>query len=154
MRRKRWRSIRSCRWPIFLLGELYMYKSRMPEAIAEFQKELAINPAHAATYYKLADAYSRCRNTMRRSGCCSARSGLDATSQRAVHSDGEGAREKRRVTIWRLLALKHAVIMEPNNPTTHHLLGQAYRDMGKKEDAESGVEAGGRIADEREDIHQ
>src|SRR6202011_4920053 len=43
----------------FLLGELFLYKSRVPEAIAEFQKELAINPAHAAAYYKLADAYSR-----------------------------------------------------------------------------------------------
>ena len=32
----------------FLLGELYLYKSRIPEAIAEFQKELAINPGHAA----------------------------------------------------------------------------------------------------------
>jgi Flp pilus assembly protein TadD len=27
--------------------------------------------------------------------------------------------------------------MDPNNPTTHHLLGLAYRDMGKKEEAES-----------------
>jgi Flp pilus assembly protein TadD len=27
--------------------------------------------------------------------------------------------------------------MDPNNPTTHHLLGQAYRDMGKKEEAEN-----------------
>src|SRR5271167_585082 len=43
----------------FLLGELYLYKSRIPEAITEFGKEKAINPAHAPTYYKLADAYSR-----------------------------------------------------------------------------------------------
>ena len=42
-----------------LLGELNLYKSRVPEAIAEFEKELALNPANAATYYKLADAYSR-----------------------------------------------------------------------------------------------
>ena len=27
--------------------------------------------------------------------------------------------------------------MDPNNPTAHHLLGQTYRDMGKKEEAES-----------------
>jgi Flp pilus assembly protein TadD len=27
--------------------------------------------------------------------------------------------------------------MDPNNPTTHHLLGQAYRDMGRKEEAEN-----------------
>ena len=43
----------------FLLGELYLYQSKIPEAIAQLQQELAINPGHAATYYKLADAYSR-----------------------------------------------------------------------------------------------
>src|SRR5260370_20509815 len=46
----------------FFLGELYHYTSRVPEAIADFQKELAINPGHAATYYKLGDAYSRIQN--------------------------------------------------------------------------------------------
>jgi Flp pilus assembly protein TadD len=34
-------------------------------------------------------------------------------------------------------SLKRAASMDPNNPTTHHLLGQAYRDMGRKEEAES-----------------
>ena len=43
----------------FFLGELHLYKSKIPEAIADFQAELALNPGHAATYYKLADAYSR-----------------------------------------------------------------------------------------------
>jgi len=27
--------------------------------------------------------------------------------------------------------------MEPNHPTIHHLLGQAYRDMGKKDEADA-----------------
>jgi len=34
-------------------------------------------------------------------------------------------------------ALRRAASMDPNNATTHHLLGQTYRDMGKKEEAES-----------------
>jgi len=34
-------------------------------------------------------------------------------------------------------SLQRAASMDPNNPTTHHLLGQAYRDMGKKEEAEA-----------------
>ena len=34
-------------------------------------------------------------------------------------------------------ALQRAAAMDPNNPTTHHLLGQAYRDMGRKEEADS-----------------
>ena len=56
---------------------------------------------------------------------------------RALHPDGEGPREKRRLTISPCVPCKHAVTMDPNNPTTHHLLGQTYRDMGKKEEAES-----------------
>src|SRR5581483_7422590 len=97
-----------------LLGELYMYKSRIPESIAEFQKELAINPAHAATYYKLADAYSRVPFILM----------------------GK-VLEKKGDYDLAVLSLKHAVVMEPNNPTTHYLLGQAYRDMGNKEAADA-----------------
>src|SRR6516164_4886072 len=43
----------------FLLGEIHLYKSSIPEAITDFQHELALNPGYAAAYYKLADAYSR-----------------------------------------------------------------------------------------------
>jgi Flp pilus assembly protein TadD len=32
-------------------------------------------------------------------------------------------------------ALRRAATMDPNNPMTHQLLGQTYRDMGRKEDA-------------------
>src|SRR5689334_14626661 len=42
-----------------LLGELYLYKSRLPEAVEQLQKEMELNPGDAAVYYKLADAYSR-----------------------------------------------------------------------------------------------
>jgi len=59
-----------------LLGELFLYKSRVPEAIEQFQKELSVNPANAVTFYKLADAYSRnSKNTTMRNDCCNARSG-------------------------------------------------------------------------------
>jgi Flp pilus assembly protein TadD len=34
-------------------------------------------------------------------------------------------------------ALRHAAAMDPNNSITHHLLGQTYRDMGMKEEAET-----------------
>jgi len=35
--------------------------------------------------------------------------------------------------------------MDPNNPMTHHLLGQAYRDMGKKEEAEIELQLAGQL---------
>jgi len=69
------RLIRDCRVLTLLLGELFLYKSRVPEAIEQFQKELSVNPANATTLYKLADAYSRIQNMMTRSSFCSAQSG-------------------------------------------------------------------------------
>lgn len=120
----------------FLLGELYMYKSRMPEAISEFQQELALNPAHAPTYYKLADAYSRVQKYDEAQRLLQRSIRLDATSSVPFILMGKVLAKKGEYDLA-VISLKHALTMEPNNPTTHYLLGQAYRDMGKKEEAET-----------------
>ncbi len=125
----------------FLLGELYLYKSRVPEAIAEFQKELAINPGHAATYYKLADAYSRIQKFDDAERLLQRSIWLDATSTGPFILMGKVLEKKGEFELA-VRALKRAAAMDPNNPTTHHLLGQAYRDMGKKEEAESELKLG------------
>jgi tetratricopeptide (TPR) repeat protein len=120
----------------FILGELYLFKSRVPEAITEFQKELAINPAHAATYYKLADAYSRIQKYDDAERLLQRSIWLDATSTGPYILMGKVLEKKGEFELA-VRALQRAVAMDPNNPTTHHLLGQAYRDMGKKEEAEN-----------------
>jgi tetratricopeptide (TPR) repeat protein len=120
----------------FLLGELYLYKSRVPEAIAEFKKELAINPGHAATYYKLADAYSRVQQFEDAERVLQRSIWLDATSTGPFILMGKILEKKGEFELA-VRSLQRAATMDPNNPTTHHLLGQAYRDMGKKEEAES-----------------
>jgi tetratricopeptide (TPR) repeat protein len=120
----------------FLLGELYLYKSRIPEAIAEFQKELAINPGNAATYYKLADAESRIQKYEDAERLLQRSIWLDATSTGPYILMGKVLEKKGEFELA-VRALEKAASMDPNNPTTHHLLGQAYRDMGKKEEAEN-----------------
>ncbi len=120
----------------FLLGELYLYKSRVNEAIAEFQKELEINPGHAPTYYKLADAYSRVQKFEDAERLLQRSIWLDATSTGPFILMGK-VLEKKGEAELAVRALQRAAAMDPNNPTTHHLLGQAYRDMGKKEEAET-----------------
>jgi tetratricopeptide (TPR) repeat protein len=135
----------------YMLGELYIYKSRIPESIAEFQKELAINPAHAATYYKLADAYSRIQKYEDAERLLQRSIWLDATSTGPYILMGKVLEKKGEFELA-VRALKRAATMDPNNPTTHHLLGQAYRDMGKKEEAESEL----KLAEElqtRQDSH-
>jgi tetratricopeptide (TPR) repeat protein len=120
----------------FLLGELFLYKSRVSEAVAEFQKELAINPAHAATYYKLADAYSRLQKFDDAERLLQRSIWLDSTSTGPYILMGK-VLEKKGEFEMAVRALQRAAAMDPNNATTHHLLGQAYRDMGKKEEAEN-----------------
>jgi tetratricopeptide (TPR) repeat protein len=120
----------------FLLGELYLFKSRVPEAVAEFQKELAINPGNAAAYYKLADAYSRIQKFEDAERLLQRSIWLDATSTGPFILMGKVLEKKGEFELA-VRALQRAATMDPNNPTTHHLLGQAFRDMGKKEEAES-----------------
>lgn len=119
----------------FFLGELRLYKSRIPEAISDFQQELALNPAHAATYYKLADAYARIQKFDDAERLLQRSIWLDATSTGPYILMGK-VLEKKGEPELAVRALQHAISMDPNNSVTHHLLGQAYRDMGKTEDAE------------------
>ncbi len=119
----------------FFLGELYLYKSRIPEAIANFQQELAINPGHAATYYKLADAYVRLQKFSEAERILQRSIWLDATSTGPYILMGK-VLEKQGEAELAVRALQRALAMDPNNFMAHHLLGQAYKDMGRTEDAE------------------
>jgi tetratricopeptide (TPR) repeat protein len=119
----------------FFLGELHLYKSRIPEAITDFQQELALNPGHAATYYKLADAYARIQKFDDAERLLQRSIWLDATSTGPYILMGK-VLEKKGEPELAVRALQHALSMDPNNSVTHHLLGQAYRDMGRNEDAE------------------
>lgn len=119
----------------FLLGEIHLYKSSIPEAIADFQHELAINPGYAAAYYKLADAYSRVQKYDDAERLLQRSIWLDATSTGPYILMGK-VLEKKGEPALAVRALQRAVAMDPNNPITHHLLGQGYRDLGKTDEAE------------------
>src|SRR5205807_5181082 len=119
----------------FLLGELYLYKSRIPDAITEFQNELAINPGHAAAYYKLADTYSRIQKFEDAERLLQRSIWLDATSTGPYILMGK-VLQKKGETELAVRALQRALAMDPSNSITHHLLGQAYRELGRTADAE------------------
>src|SRR6267378_3344493 len=118
-----------------LLGELYLYKSRLPEAVEQFQKELEVNPGDAVVYYKLADAYTRQQKYEEAEKLLQRSIWLDATSTGPYILMGK-VLEKKGETALAVRALQRALAMDPNNPIPHHLLGQAYRELGRTEDAE------------------
>jgi tetratricopeptide (TPR) repeat protein len=119
----------------FFLGELHLYKSRISEAVSDFQQELALNPGHAPTYYKLADAYSRIQKFDDAERLLQRSIWLDATSTGPYILMGKVLAKKGEADLA-VRALQHALGMDPNNSVAHHLLGQTYRDMGRNEDAE------------------
>ena len=119
-----------------MLGELYLYKSRVPEAIEQFQKELSLNPSNATAYYKLADAYSRIQRFDDAERLLQRSLWLDATSTGPYILMGKVLEKKGEFELA-VRALRRAVTMDPNNPMTHHLLGQTYRDMGREDEAAS-----------------
>jgi len=119
----------------FLLGELYLYQSKIPDAITQFQQELAINPGHAASYYKLGDAYSRAQKYDEAEKLLQRSIWLDATATGPYVLMGK-VLEKKGESALAVRSLQRAIAMDPNNSISHHLLGQAYRDLGRTEDAE------------------
>jgi tetratricopeptide (TPR) repeat protein len=118
-----------------LLGELYLYQSKIPEAAAQFEQELALNPGNPAAYYKLADAYSRIQKFDEAEKLLQRSIWLDATSTGPYILLGKVLLKKGETQLA-VRSLERAVSMDPNNNIPHHLLGQAYRDLGRAEDAE------------------
>jgi tetratricopeptide (TPR) repeat protein len=128
----------------FLLGELHLYKSRVPEAVSDFEQELKLNPGYAPAYYKLADAYSRLQRFEEAERLLQRSIWLDATSTGPYILMGK-VLQKKGEPLLALRALQRAASMDPNNPMTHHLLGQAYRDLGQAEDADRELKAAERL---------
>jgi len=118
-----------------LLGELYLYQSKIPEAITQLEQELSINPGNPAAYYKLADAYSRAQKFDEAEKLLQRSIWLDSTSTGPYILLGK-VLQKKGETQLAIRALQRAISMDPNNDIPHHLLGLAYRDLGRTEDAQ------------------
>src|ERR1700738_2497417 len=127
-----------------VLGELYLYENKLPEATAQLQQELAINPGNPAAYYKLADAYSRAQKFDEAEKLLQRSIWLDATSTGPYILLGK-VLEKKGESELAVRALQRALTMNPKNPIPHHLLGQAYRDMGRAEEAERELNAAAQL---------
>jgi tetratricopeptide (TPR) repeat protein len=127
-----------------LLGEIHLFQSQIPEAIADFRAELLINPGHAETYYKLADAYSRIQKFDDAEKLLQRAIWLNPTATGPYVLMGK-VLEKKGEPELALRALRHAAAMDPNNSITHHLLGQAYRDLGNTEEAERELKLAGQL---------
>jgi tetratricopeptide (TPR) repeat protein len=119
----------------YLLSELYLYQSKIDQAISNLQQEVAINPGYANAYFKLADAYIRVGRFDDAEKLLERSIWLDQNSSGPYILMGK-VLEKKGEAELAVRALERAISMDPGNAMAHQLLGQAYRTLGRAADAE------------------
>ena len=128
----------------FMLGEVYLYKSDVGDALEEFEQERAINPAYPAVYDRLGDVYTRTGQYQQAQEALTRAISLDVSSTGPFIQMGK-VFLRRNDPQSALIYLQHAEKMDPGNYVTHTLLGQAYRQMGKEDDAKRELDAAAQI---------
>ena len=117
-----------------LLGETELTDNHLAEAIAEFEQERNLDPLDPATYDRLGDAY------VRQGDFDKARQSLQEAVLLEPNATGPfillgKVLLKQQDPAGASAYLEHARDMDPQNYMTHSLLAQAYRQMGRQDDA-------------------
>jgi tetratricopeptide (TPR) repeat protein len=133
----------------FMLGEFYLFKSDTAQALREFEQEREINPANAAVYDRLGDLYTRSGQYQQAQESLAKAIALDTSSTGPFIQMGK-VLLRRNDPQTSLLYLQHAEKMDPGNYITHTLLGQAYRSLGREQDAKNEMAAAAKIHAESE----
>jgi tetratricopeptide (TPR) repeat protein len=128
----------------FLLGEVYLFKSDTEQALKEFNLEREINPSNAAVYDRLGDVYLRSGEFQKAQEALAKAISLDTSSTGPFILMGK-VLLRRNDPQTSLLYLQHAEKMDPGNYMTHTLLGQAYRSLGREEEAKKEIETASKI---------
>jgi predicted Zn-dependent protease len=127
-----------------LLGEFYLFKSDTEHALREFEQEREINPANPAVYDRLGDVYTRSGQYEQAQEALAKAISLDTSSTGPFIQMGK-VLLRRNDPQTSLLYLQHAEKMDPGNYMTHTLLGQAYRSLGREEDAKKEIDIASKI---------
>lgn len=128
----------------FLLGEIYLLKSDIDHATAEFEQERRINPGYAPVYDRLGDVYTRVDKLQEAQEALTKAIALDTSSTGPFIQMGK-VLLRRQDPVTSIMYLKHAEKMDPGNFVTHTLLSQAYHKVGQDDDARREVELASKI---------
>jgi len=127
-----------------LLGEIALAGGHTDEAIAELEKERLRNPLAGSVYNRLGDAF------LREGKLDDAERVLQQDVLLEPNSTGPyillgKLNLKKGDPVAAVTFLEHARSMDPGNYMTHNLLGQAYRALGRREDASRELSVGERL---------
>ena len=132
-----------------LLGQIALFRGRIPDAIAFTTRELAINPASAMAFSQLGDAYVRQAQW----------DDAIATLQKSIWLNpyysapyilmGRAYMKKAQPAVAEGM-LRRAIEFDPNNRAAHYLLAQLLQQTGREEDAKREFETAERLRSPRD----
>jgi predicted Zn-dependent protease len=127
-----------------LLGEVALAGEHLDTAIAEFEKERLRNPLEGSIYDRLGDAYIRSGDYPKAQQSLQRALLLEPNSTGPYILLGK-VLLKRQDPASALVYLERAEKMDSSNYITHSLLGQAYRSLGRADDASRETEISHKI---------
>jgi len=117
-----------------LLGEIALARGQSANAIADFEQERDLNPLDGAVYERLGDAYIRAGDFDRAQQALDRAVLLEPTANIPFILLGK-VLLKQHNSLMAKMYLEHALQVDPRNYMAHYLLGQAYRALGRTDDA-------------------
>jgi tetratricopeptide (TPR) repeat protein len=128
----------------YRLGRLILSKPETPatkaEAKKEFEEELRINPSNAGAEFVLAELARQAENYTEAIDRFTRATKLDAMFADAYIGLGRSMLDADRAADA-ITPLARAAKLQPENPTVHFLLANAYRRCGRQSDANRETEA-------------
>ncbi len=118
----------------FLLAEIALANGKSADAIAELEKERDINPLDGAVYERLGDAYIRAGDFERAQQALDCALLLEPNTNTPFILLGK-VLLKQQNPLMAKMYLERALQIDPKNYMAHYLLGQAYRAVGRTDDA-------------------
>ncbi len=117
-----------------LLGEIALGSEQPAEALVEFEKERAQNPLYGPIYDRLGDVYERLGEYQKAQQALQRALLLEPATTGPLILLGE-VLLKRQDPASAAAYLERAEKLDPGNYMIHSLLGQAYKSMGRSDDA-------------------
>lgn len=118
----------------YLLGEMAIYHAQIELGIELLQKEIALNPAFGMAHYRLGEAYTRQLKWDEAIGPLQKSIWLNPFFSGPYIVLGKVYLKKSDLPNAENV-LRHAVRIDPNNFSAHHLLAQVLQQAGRVEEA-------------------
>jgi Tfp pilus assembly protein PilF len=118
-----------------LLGQIALFRGRLPEAAALTERELSLNPASATALSQLGDAYLRQGHWDEAIRALQKSVWLNPYYSAPYILLGRAYAKKEQPSTAEGM-FRRAIQYDPNNRTAHYLLAQLLQQLGRSEEAQ------------------